>query len=97
MDGGGEGVSPSFADRSQRTNWMQTPAVRYLTLHREIFHLSSINFGAVSAPGVPAAGAARGGCARSRRVPVMMLRCKPSPCSMMCQKQDAREQVGADL
>jgi hypothetical protein len=32
-----------------------------LTLHCEIFHLSSSNFGAVSAPGVPVAGVARGG------------------------------------
>ncbi len=44
------------------------PPVRHLTSHREIFHLSSNNFGAVSAPGVPAAGAARGGWPARQKV-----------------------------
>ncbi len=43
-----------------RAGCRQTPAVRQLTSHREIFHLSLIHMGAVSAPGVMATGAARG-------------------------------------
>jgi hypothetical protein len=34
-----------------RTSWMYTPAVRYLASNRDIFYLSSINFGAISSEG----------------------------------------------
>jgi hypothetical protein len=42
-----------------------------------------------------AGAAARGGCARSRRVPGMMLRWQPSPCSMISRKQESAGREGA--
>jgi hypothetical protein len=76
-------VAVSASERG--SSWDVDTCDRHLTSHSKISHLSSINFGAVSAPGVPAAGAARGG------------RWKLSPCSIMCRKLDTREKVNVDL
>ena len=38
-----------------------------------------------------------GGRGRNGRVPMMMIRWKASPCSMMCRMQDARKEGCADL